>query len=39
MKRVKEDEWLNIPKVVKQTLRLIIDFSLEEKEISDTFTK
>ena len=39
LKRVKENEWKNIPKVIKQTFRLLIDFSLQEKEENLTFQK
>lgn len=39
MKRIKEDEWKNIPKVVKQTFRLLINFSLQEKENADAYSK
>ncbi|CAI2387883.1 unnamed protein product [Moneuplotes crassus] len=39
LKRVKEDEWKNIPKVIKQTFRILIDFTLEEKESDMAFKK
>ena len=35
LKRIKEDEWKNIPKVVKYTFRLLIDFTLDEKKKYD----
>lgn len=38
LKRVNEEEWKNIPKIVKQTFRLLIDFSLEQKVTNDVFT-
>jgi hypothetical protein len=39
IKRINEEEWRNIPKIVKQTFRLLIDFSLEEKAMYDAFIK
>lgn len=31
LRRVNEEEWKNIPKVVKQTFRLLIDFAVAQK--------
>lgn len=39
IRRINEEEWRNIPKIVKQTFRLLIDFSLEEKAMYDAFIK
>ena len=31
LKKVREEEWKNIPNVVKQTFRSLIDFVLDQK--------
>ena len=37
--RIKEKEWKNIPKVVTHTLRLLIDFTLDQKSKTDKASK